>query len=325
MAGPCCAGGSIPEWRVTRVPFAPAALGHGAMPLRPGVLLLWLSAKMLPGLSLLLSPSLGQAPAMEIREQTGKLSPTREFPLGRAGPSRQGISPSSSPPLSPKVTPLPQGKSPSVLPKSSQHTPCLRGSLLPGGESLSWDVSQSCPPFLPAGAEGSLHPQAAPHPPTPSIVRVPGCEGSLWVEGYVRALWGQGASHRPSQSPHPCLGLGADPFASPCGGSSVWDRPLLGAGGPSLSPPAWAQPRSSSGRWRDPLNPGPVLARRRPGGQSRQLSGDLRSLLRPALVFKSRRPGAKQGWVLSGGSGVLDCPDNSRSPVPSGGAGALQR
>lgn len=70
--------------------------------------------------------------------------------------------------------------------------------------------------------------------------------------------------------------------------------------GPSLSPDHPCRHGHGPGRWRDPVNPAPVLAGRRPRGQSHRLSGDLRSLLLPALVFKSRRPGAKQGWVLSG-------------------------
>lgn len=132
--GSRCAGSSIPARRVTKVPLAPAALGHGAGPLCPGVLSLQPSAEMLPGLSLSLSPSLGPAPAMEIREQAGKLSPTTEFPPGSAGPRRQGISPSSSSsssPLSPKVTHLLQGNPPVYLPTAPTHT--LSAGILPAG------------------------------------------------------------------------------------------------------------------------------------------------------------------------------------------------
>lgn len=109
------------------------------------------------------------------------LSPTRDFPLGRAGPSRRGISPSSSSSPSPPTAvsqsdPSPAGKSPSAS-RSAQHTPCLRESLLLGAESPSREVSGSCPVPLPTGADGAVSRHRG-QPRTPQLPPLPASRGS---------------------------------------------------------------------------------------------------------------------------------------------------
>lgn len=151
--------------------------------------------------------SLGQAPAMEVREQNEKVFPSREFPPGTAGPSRQGISLSSfsffslssfsfspfSSSTSPKVVHIPQGNPPVCLPELPAHT--LSAGILPaGGEPPSWEAFWSCPVFLFMGAAGSQQ------------CLCPGSYESIFGVRDVCALGGKGESSCPSQTPppHPC-------------------------------------------------------------------------------------------------------------------------
>lgn len=172
---------------------------------------------------------------MEIREQDGKVFSSREFPPGTAGPSRQGISlsfffsssssysfsPSSySSSMSPKVAHLPQGNPPLCLPGLPAHTQSA-GILPAGGESSPWEAFWSCPAFLFMAATGSW--QCL-------------CPGSFWGEGCVCF----GRQSCPSQSP-PSLLLILLPVLAEAPAPGYQDGPLLGAGSPSPSPPAWAR------------------------------------------------------------------------------------
>lgn len=203
----------------------------------------------------------------------GKLSVSHQgISPGRARPSRQGISPSSSPAVS-QSDPAPCWEIPLSI--SQQHTPCLRESLLLGGESLSWEVSGSCPAFIPAGADGaaSPHPGAAPHPPLPASPVSWGAqgEGSLWGERCMHALGERGASSHSSQKPparprrHRCLGWAPgwsqQPLCIPAGvGTAPGQRRALA--GPSepgpragraatwgtKRPPVWGPARAAASR-----------------------------------------------------------------------------
>lgn len=282
--------------------FALAALGHGA-----GPPLSW-------GPSVSASPSLGQAPAMEIREQNGKVFPSREFPPGTAEPSRQGISPSSfsflsssspsfscspsSSSMSPKVAHLPQGNPPLCLPELPAHT--LSAGILPAGsESPSWEAFWSCPVFLFVGADGSqqcLCPGSY------------GGTGSFWGEGCVCFGRQRGVQLPQPEPPIPAT----DPLPLPA--EAPVSGPLDTGMGPCLELAAPLHPRRRGhgpGALAGPPEPGPRAGREVTRGD--KASACLGTGAGCCLPLLCSSHGVRQGRALSAGSGIPDRPDNSRS------------
>lgn len=238
-------GRTLPRWRQrpgaegNKGPACSSSPGVWIMPLCPRVSPLQLSAEMLQGLSLPLSPSLGYAPAMEIREQTGKLSPTREFPMGSAGPSRWGISPPSSPPLSPKVTCLPQGNPPLYLPTApSTHPVCRNPSCL----GLNPHLGKFLGPAWPSSPRVLMEPHSCiwRQPCTPRLPASPmswgaqGAKGPFGVRAVRVAFWGVRGFQPPQpEAPIPAMGWVLTPLPLPMEAPASGTGPWLELASPS--------------------------------------------------------------------------------------------
>lgn len=137
--------------------------------------------------------------------------------------------------------------------------------------------------------------------------------GHFWGEGCVK---GKGESSCPNQSP-PSLLLTPLPVLAVSG-------PLDTRMGPCSELAAPLHPRRrghSPGALAGPPEPGPRAGREVTRGD--KASACLGSGAGCCLPLLCSSHGERQGRALSAGSGIPHRPDNSRSPAPSGGAGAL--
>lgn len=140
--------------------------------------------------------------------------------------------------------------------------------------------------------------------------------GCFWGERYVRA---KGESRCPNQSP-PSLLLLPLPVLAEAPVSGPLDTRMC----PCLELAAPLHPRRrghSPGALAGPPEPGPRAGREVTRGD--KASACLGTGAGCCLPLLCSSHGARQGRALSAGSGIPHRPDNSRSPAPSGGTGAL--
>lgn len=247
-----CSAGNISEQRVMRVLFVLAALGHGAVPLCPGVPqsqppLPWDRPQLWKSGS-----KMGKCfPAGNFPQ--GQLSQAdREFPL-LPSPSCPHPPPLSlSPPLPPCLLrwPISHREIPLCAYQSSQHTPCLPGSFLLG---VNPHLGKPFGPALCFCLWVLMGPSSA------SVLGAMGALGPFGVRD-VCALGGKGESSCPSQSPPSllltlCLSLQRNQCLGPwtLGWAPAWSWW-------PLSIPAGVG--TVLGHWQDPLNLAPALAGR---------------------------------------------------------------